>query len=356
MTTDLRVEALAPSRCDDYEKFVASRPGGLVTYSLAYRAFLEDYLGLKSEYLLAWDGRSVRGILPWMTRDGAYGRVANSLPLFGSHGGVLADDDAAFEILLDAGRERIASEDVAAATIIGNPYEARHDARLDHDVTDARISQVTPIRHEEDHENRLMASFHHKTRNMIRKAARQGMEVVSTFDDLEFLAATHRDHIEGVGGIAKDERYFQAITRHFPLGRTSRMYAAMVQGRPVAALLVLYYNGFVEYLTPVIRREFRARQPMSLLIFRAMVDASIAGFRLWNWGGTWLTQEGLHRFKKRWGSIDTPYTYHITVHNPDLRRLSREELRAAYPHFFVLPYPCLESSAASRGAELARDG
>jgi hypothetical protein len=58
----------------------------------------------------------------------------------------------------------------------------------------------------------------------------------------------------------------------------------------------------------------------------------------WNWGGTWLTQDGVYRFKSRWGTESRPYTYFIAIRNAELLRHSQETLQAAFPYFYVRPF------------------
>lgn len=55
---------------------------------------------------------------------------------------------------------------------------------------------------------------------------------------------------------------------------------ASLDGRPVAALLLLYFNRTVEYFAPVIEHEYRSRQPLSFLIWQGMLDAVHRGYPL----------------------------------------------------------------------------
>jgi hypothetical protein len=75
-----------------------------------------------------------------------------------------------------------------------------------------------------------------------------------------------------------------------------------------------------------------------------MVDASQRGYILWNWGGTWLSQNGVYLFKKRWGSWEKKYTYYIQVNDENLFGVKREELLANYENFFVIPFNVLQGS------------
>jgi lipid II:glycine glycyltransferase (peptidoglycan interpeptide bridge formation enzyme) len=72
-----------------------------------------------------------------------------------------------------------------------------------------------------------------------------------------------------------------------------------------------------------------------------MKDASKRGYSLWNWGGTWATQESVYRFKKRWGAWERKYTYYIQINDQKLYRAKRQELLRNYEGFFVIPFNLL---------------
>src|SRR5438093_391721 len=75
---------------DAYDRFLGARPDSLLYASLKYRAFLKALLGCQDEYLLAVHDGQIEGVLPLMRLEVAGKVVYNSLPYFGSNGGVLA--------------------------------------------------------------------------------------------------------------------------------------------------------------------------------------------------------------------------------------------------------------------------
>ena len=69
-----------------------------------------------------------------------------------------------------------------------------------------------------------------------------------------------------------------------------------------------------------------------------MKNASEKGFKFWNWGGTWLNQDGVYRFKSRWGTKDFPYYYYTTLKNKEVLNLSKEEILSKFPYFYVISF------------------
>jgi lipid II:glycine glycyltransferase (peptidoglycan interpeptide bridge formation enzyme) len=121
---------------------------------------------------------------------------------------------------------------------------------------------------------------------------------------------------------------------------------------PVAAMLTLFFNRTVEYVTPAIDVMHRSRQPLSFLIFRGMVAAIHRGYTVWNWGGTWQEQHALHHFKAGFGASERPYSYLIRASVPAVRtfREYRQKLSTLFPYFYIYPYTALGNGGAAAPA------
>jgi hypothetical protein len=305
---------------------------------------------------VAYDGPRLIGSLPLVVRECPTGAVANSLPFYGSNGSCLVDPactngravrQALFAALLGAAQEH----GWQATTLITSPWETDLDfyQQTAARYRDSRIGQLTPLYTDGagDPLPFLMERFHYKTRNMVRKSLREGFTVTSdwTEEALEFLVTTHQANMAVIGGLAKDRKCFEQLGKLLPASQR-RLYVAHLGKQPVAALLLLYFNKTVEYYTPVIRQEYRSLQPLSYLIITAMCQAAREGYEWWNWGGTWDSQDGVYRFKSRWGSVDRPYYYYTYAHQDmsALLDLGKEGLLRQYRHFFVLPFTALGSN------------
>jgi hypothetical protein len=339
-----------------YCSFLAGSPQATVYASLEYREFLRTLTPATASYLIVEESGRIVGALPLFILDvPGVGAVVNSLPWYGSHGGCILAGDAGDEVrraLLCAYVERIADPAVLSATLILLPSEEPHLAsyrKLLHPAAeDSRTGQMTVLPpNEVDITLRLEETFLRKTRNLVRKALRQRFTVDVRDDDeaWQFVHATHVENMRGMGGRPKPWSHFVAIRHALPVP-WRRIFVASLEGRPVAALLLLYYHDRIEYFTPVIVEAYRSRQPLSCLIFHAMVDGARAGFRLWNWGGTWATQASLYHFKRGWGARDCPYTY-LTNSCDRGQRLARlrDRLSALFPYYYAYPYDQLGRSA-----------
>lgn len=342
-----------------YEELLLACPWAMLNHSLPYRRFLKDFLPSTAvdHYLLAFDDDELVGALPSFLIDGSIGPVLNSLPFFGSHGSILlrpGTNPATAAFLADALMELCRNHDVAFATVIETPFSDNEDQlrrAMNFQYRDKRIGQLTTLPEggsAEQVSESLLALYHQKTRNIVRKAMRSGL--VFGHDQsrkaLDALHALHETNILGIGGIAKPKRFFYSIVSQLQADQDFRIYTARTEdGEIVCALMLLYFKDTVEYFVPAIAESWRTAQPLSALIHLAMRDAVLErGARRWNWGGTWLTQNGVYHFKSRWGTTDHPYHYYTRVF-PDMQSLhgvSRQTLLQGYPWFYTVPFTVLE--------------
>jgi GNAT acetyltransferase-like protein len=340
----VEIVELTTEREAAWDAFVAGCEGGLLYYSMKYRRFLTELLGCRPIYWVAVRGEEVVGVLPIMSREGPYGTVWNSLPFYGSHGGVLATDPGAAEALYRQYNGMVATEGIAAATLVGNPFQAPDESLLEFDVVDQRVGQFLSLRElDTDDPERFLARADGSARRNVRKAIASGITVRIDNEALAFLEACHRANMAAIGGRAKSPRFFELVPRHFVSGHDYDIYVAEVAGRPIAALLLFYCNGTVEYFIPAVEHAHRSDQPMAVIVCQAMRDVLRRGCRRWNWGGTWGEQTGVYRFKKKWGSSEVLYRYYTRVRNPTLLEAAREELLEGYENFFVLPFGMLRT-------------
>jgi hypothetical protein len=351
------VERLGDAAAAEYDTFVRSVPDALLYHGDQYRRLLSGLLGAEPAYFCArtGGGRMV-GVLPaFISGDGLHGPVLNSLPFYGSNGGVIVAPgyDQATPVLLDACRTHAEARGCAAATIVSSPLDADgtiYESHFPHDLIETRTGQVStlPPRGEQS-DAALMQQFHRKTRAVVTKAETAGMSVASesTAEALAFIAAEHRAAILAKSGLPKPDRFFDLVAAGFEYGRDYETFIARLDGKPIAGLLLFYFNQTVEYFTPVVQPDFRALQPLSLIIWHAMRAAIARGMRFWNWGGTWASQTTLYFFKQRWGAVDRPYRYYTRIFNPALLKATPAELLQAYPYFFVAPFDRLQVPNAS---------
>lgn len=324
----------------EYSAYLLSNPNSLIYYSLAYKTFLEDLLACTSAYWLTREEGRITGVLPTMRYAGRYGDVVNSLPFYGSNGGILASTPAAEAALIRTFDEFVQRPGVAAATWVSNPFALTAGAPS-HDLIDDRIAQFTPLVSDPE---RLFQCIDGSARRNVNKARSEGVSVRVDNGAFDFLEQAHREGMAAIGGLAKTSDFFRNLPRHFCADKDYRIYLAERAGRPCAALLLLYFNRTIEYYVPTTIEAERNSQPMALILYQAMLDGAAAGYTRWNWGATWPNQTGVWRFKHKWGAIDSRYRYYVKLNRPDMLQRTRSELLNSYPGFYVVPFSALAAA------------
>lgn len=345
----------------EYAALSQSRHEHLLYTSVDYLRFLERLLPDSQTMVLgAFDNGRLAAALPCFIHEHRQlGTVINSLPFFGSHGGVLlapetAGPEALTRTLLREFKALAEETGAVAATIVSNPLmpnERVYDEETGHSFRGNRIGQMAPLpRYEADQaalDEALMASFHSKTRNMVRKAQRQHLETVvdNTEQGMRLTWELHTETMRAMGSnAAKPWAVFQAIMECLTPGEGYDVLAARHDGEPVAALLMLYGNMTAEYFVPATREGYRDMQPMSLLVFEAMARSAKRGMHRFNFGGTWESQHGVYRFKKRFGAQDMPYHHYTILRDPSLLDHSAQQLQDAFPFYFTVPFESLSGT------------
>lgn len=334
----MQIKILEKRDYDKYEDFLSNFNESLFYYSSKYKDFLEELLNIDSNYLLAIDD-DIQAILPLMIKNGKFGKIINSLPYYGSNGGILAKNEEAYVILLNE-YNKISCE-VAGSTYITNPLQ-KNIKEPDNDILDKRIGQWTTLDYNENIEENIMKSFESSARRNIRKAIKENVIVEIDNSQIDFLYETHYENITSIGGKAKDKRFFELIDKHFVEGEDYNIYIAKLNGEKIGALLLFYYNQTVEYFTPAVVSKYRNIQALPLIIYKAMCEANQSAYKWWNWGGTWLTQDGVYKFKNKFGAVDKEYKYFIKINNQDIYNSSKEELLNEYDNFYVIPFDKLK--------------
>lgn len=337
----MRIEKLTQVLRLSYEEYLRSTDFSLFYYSSNYKNFLKKLLGCDEEYLLAIEGDTIHGILPLMYIQIDSFRVYNSLPYYGSNGGILSNNDKAHNELVNIYNEIACSKTTLSSTIITNPFNDQDSLGFVHNHIDHRIGQMTDLSSKRDDFGGLLGRIESSARRNVKKALREGITVEVDHSQLNRLREMHEQNILAIGGIPKSKEFFVLIPQYFIPVKDFDLYVAKRNGVMIGGLLIFYFNQTVEYFTPAIDDEYRSYQPLSLIIMTAMSESAKKGFRWWNWGGTWESQVGVYRFKRKWGAHERKYSYYTQLNDPSILAWPREKILNTFSNFFVVPFSSL---------------
>lgn len=350
----VKIEKLGKNQDPIWDAFVQMSSKATLHHSVKYRNFLSGFLeGCEDFYLVARQDEDIVAALPMFVRDEEFGKVGNSLPFFGSHGGIIWKEYPSSDVL---NKSEISnkffdfiyqSHTLNSLTIVQSLFseELLHIAECDSPLITHRIGQFTALNNLQlntINANTLMNSLSPKKQWDIQKARKHNFRLTKeySFGGFEKLYLIHQENMKFIGGKAKTLDIFSSLFLNFDGNNDYSLYLAWDGSEVIAGLCLLYFGTQVEYFVPAVLPKYRSSQVLNELIFRGMLDSLLdKKSQLWNWGGTWKSQEGVYRFKKSWGANEKSYFYQTWVSdffvNNDIKQ---DEIVEKYPFFYCYPF------------------
>lgn len=340
----------------DWDRLVTASPAGTFYQSSANLELIAGLTAARVRFFtVRHDGRLAGG-LAFACADGPLGVVVNSLPYYGSYGEALiapgapkGTAEALYGALLDHCREL----DALCLTVITSPFSpaAGHAAvgeLLHATFTAQRICHATPLPQArgdapEAYFERIFALVAGRARTAYRKATQLelALGMLETEADATDFSAVHKENIGGKGGLFKHEAFFNMALAFSLDGRAGAQIAVAQKGSAFAGGAVFFaFNRIAEYHTVALRDEFRSSGALNKVIIDKMAAFGQQGAKWMNFGGTWRSQDGVRKFKESFGAVELPYSYHTAFFRglDTVRGLRPEDILAAYPHTFVIPF------------------
>ena len=207
--------------------FLLSEHHTLLYTSLPYFNLLKSFLNADIKIIVIRKKEKLVGYMPLAFKtDIQYGCVCNSLPFYGSNGGMVVssmeDKDSIRTMLLNEYNDQVERKKCIASTVITNPLDKEGDSwlreNLIHDLVDERIGQIThfPITSEENIEQQLLSVFEDPRPRNIRKAQKDGVKIYTsnTKEALDFLYQIHHDNITAINGVSKKKLFFDMLHKY----------------------------------------------------------------------------------------------------------------------------------------------
>lgn len=251
-------------------------------------------------YLLYYQDNGLRGIYVYMRRETALLGVYDSVTPYG-YGGVLFEGDCSEQnrkVFWDAYVAKMKEENIVDNFVRYHPLLKNAEYMKDvSDVIDLGHTIAMDLTSQDIIWNNIVS----KNRNMIRKAERngveilhgQGMELMDQF--IELYNSTMRKK-------NADEYYFfkrpfyESIDRD--LKKHYEIFYAMYEGRSIAMSIMIFANGKLSYHFSGSDMEYKNLAPSNLLLYKAALWGCENGYRSFHLGGgVGSGEDSLFKFK-----------------------------------------------------------
>ena len=154
-------------------------------------------------------------------------------------------------------------------------------------------------------EDELMLELHSKNRNMVRKAQKNGIDIIcveplenkqeaDNFVDL-YIKTMQRNNAEEFYFFNKE--YFNTFFED--MKGKCKLFCAKFEGKTIASAIMIFNNKNIHYYLSGADRDYMNMAPNNLLLFRAGVWANENGFERFHLGGGVSDNDALFSFKKQ---------------------------------------------------------
>ncbi len=324
----------------EYENFIKNNFSSFY-HSKNHILFLKDLLKIKPHFIQVKEKNELMGMMPFFLKKSKHGIVINSLPFFGSYGGIVNKNDCTKSILDELNNFNI-ENDVLSSVIIPNPLlqnESMYENFYSYTFKDQRLIQCLDLNNQS--ENILWKSFEQRVRRAIRKSQKLNIEIKKlelTDNIINEFYQMHKNEIKTKGGKIKPSNFFSNVKDNFSVGQDYEILSANKDGVTISYLLVFYHNNFAEYYMPAYDPIHKNTQSTSLLIWNSILNSLNRKIKFYNFGGTWKNQSELYRFKRGWNSKDFKYNYYIYCDLDKIKEIGIKEISKFYDFFYIAPY------------------
>ncbi|HLL29960.1 MAG TPA: FemAB family XrtA/PEP-CTERM system-associated protein [Allosphingosinicella sp.] len=319
-----------PDECRRIDSFAADHPEAELFHRPAWTRAVERGTGQAGRYLVAEDqaGR-LAGLLPLTrVRSPLFGSALVSSG-FGVGGGIVAGTGMAVEALAAAAWSLAERERCPSVTLRGGRLP--DGWRRDEGVYAGFVRDLPAS------DEAILKAIPRKQRAEVRRSLGLGLEVTagSGRQALEDHYRVYSESVRNLGTPVFPRSLFEAMAREW--GADADIVTVRCEGRPIAAVLSLYFKGIVHPYWGGGTREARALRANDLLYYSLMRHAAGRGCTRFDFGRSKLGS-GAFAFKKNWGFEPRPLTYATKGVHRDLNPASsRYRLQTAAWRRLPLP-------------------
>lgn len=308
MTQSPSIGLLQSNEEEEWAAYVNTHPHASIYHTLNWRNVTVEGFGHTPYHLRARDASgAISGILPLYLVKGLYGRRLVSVPMR-DRAGVLSHDDATAIGLVQ--RAADLSADLRCRYV-----ELKQLHRLPATVVQALglkemehwITTRVDLSIGADKIWRLLDKD--AVRWAIGKAERSGVrvEVDNSQDGIDRFYVLFSQTRTRMGIPPFPKALFDAIGRHILDHHRGSLHFAVVGNQPVNAMISLYSGStFLPAYAAPQRHVDRKFYPSEVMLWHTISWAAQNGFSTYDFGADSPRQEGLLRFKRKWGGVPTP--------------------------------------------------
>ena len=294
MSEDIRIRLAEAKDAERWNSFASCLAPAWPLNRYEWRAVLAKSYNVDTRFLVAERDGNVCGVLAAYVNSGFSGKRM----LYSLRHGLRAADAPTFDAFLSyledlQQREGLAGVQVTTGTAF---FPSRHPA----------VVKSTVIMELGADEESTWADLSAKSRNMIRKARKKSVELVSGHNQLNPFYQIYSENMIRKGVAIHPREFFVSLLENF--GDVAEIILARAEGQFIGASLLLYGKGVAHYPFQSAVYRYRTLAPIQLMNWE-MIRRSIArGIRILDMGESTRDSSG-HQSKINFGGVPKELYY-----------------------------------------------
>ena len=305
----LRVRELLPGEDARWDSYVREHPDGSFFHLSGWRRVVEETFGHEPLFLVCEQGRSWAGVLPvFGVKSWFIGRQLISAP-YGVYGGVLARDEEAQQLLIDAACQH-------GRRVKSGYLELRHFQKRPGDRTGYDL-YVTFRKELPETAEEVMPAIPKKARAEVRRAMNKFGMTLEESRDVELFYNLFADEKRRLGTPSLPLRWFQNLRDEF--GKQIVLHVVRdPDGRAMCAVMSFLFRDeiYAYYSGSVI--DGRGKGVSDFVYCKIMEWAVERGLRVFDFGRS-RQDTGAAKFKRNMGFEPQPLHYEFVLLRDDAK-------------------------------------
>ncbi|WP_434362090.1 FemAB family PEP-CTERM system-associated protein [Parasalinivibrio latis] len=304
MTASLQILPLDSAHSHIWDAYVDTHPEGSFFHLSGWRRVVENALGHRTLYLMAWQSGAVVGLLPLVRQKSMlFGHTLVSTP-FCVYGGALADDEEIRLALECEALER--GQRLGVDHIELRDREAREgDCRWQHHCSHAAF-----WRDIDDDPEQILTSIKRKQRAVVRHSLKNGLSW-EIQHDVDQCYDIYSESVRNLGTPVFSRRLFRELKKEFG-SQCEALVVKDADGNAVSAVLSFYFRDQVlPYYGGGIEAA-RALKSNDYMYYQLMCHAASRGYRRFDFGRS-KKDSGSYKYKQHWGMTEEALHYRCAL-------------------------------------------
>ena len=291
-----------------WDEYVLNHPQSNVYQLFRWRRIIGKTYGHNSYYLMASEGKTVKGVLPLIhLKHFLFANAFISIPFF-DMGGILSDnEDVQNKLFIEAvkmGKYTGVSDieirhlsPVLSDTVnlLNNRKETPFKIHCTLLTYKTRMIMSLP-----ESPDALMESFKSKLRSQIKKPMKEGLtSKIGGKELLDAFYSVFSVNMKDLGSPIHSRKLMGNVLNEF--NDQAKIVCIYKENIPIAASIVISYKDTLENPWASSLREYSRYSPNMLLYWKMMEYACKQGLKYFDFGRS-TPDEGTYKFKVQWGA------------------------------------------------------